>query len=128
DQLLSSANGPRLEAVSFSATNAGIYRVRVSNALGFKESEPMEVKLGYMISARALGPGHLSALPDGAIYAPGTVVQLTASPEAGRRFIGWSGDLVSSENPLPVVANRSLSLFANFECLAGDEKWEFTAG
>src|SRR5439155_24644625 len=93
-----------------------------------KESEPMEIRLGHMLSAQALGPGRVSALPDGTIYPAGTVVQLTASPKDGRRFIGWSGDLTSSENPLPVKVDRSLRLFANFECLPGDKKWEFTAG
>jgi hypothetical protein len=127
-QILTSPAGPRLEQAALSRTNAGIYRVRISNGLGFKESEPMEVKFGYGLSVRTLGPGHVSGLPEGAVYAPGTIVQLTAFPDGTRRFTGWSGDLTSSENPLSVTLNASLRLFANFECLPGDKKWEFTAG
>src|SRR6185295_3390018 len=46
----------------------------------------------------------------------------------GRRFIGWSGDLTHSEASLSITVSRSLTLFANFEGLPGDKKWEFTAG
>jgi hypothetical protein len=121
-QLLKDVSGPRLERWSFSAANTGIYRVRVSNALGFKESEPMKVSLGCMLSVRSLGPGHVTTLPeaemDETTFTPGTIVQLTASPEGGRRFIGWSGDLTSLENPLRITLNRSLRLFANFDVFA----------
>src|SRR5262249_51489787 len=122
----------RLERWAFSAPDAGIYRVRVSNAAGFKDSEPIKVNLGCMLSVQSFGPGHVTALPeaemDKSIFAPGTIVQMTAFPEEGRRFVGWTGDLTSLENPLRITLNHSLRLFANFECLPGDERWSFTVG
>jgi uncharacterized repeat protein (TIGR02543 family) len=47
-------------------------------------------------------------------YAPGTSVQLTANPNAGWIFAGWSGDLTGSTNPETIVMNGHKTVTATF--------------
>jgi uncharacterized repeat protein (TIGR02543 family) len=64
--------------------------------------------------AASLGPG-----ADGK-YASGTVVTLTATPNAGYIFTGWSGDASGSANPTTVTMNGNKSVTANFTPKAAD--------
>lgn len=45
----------------------------------------------------------------------GTLVELTADPDEGWRFMGWQGDLEGSSNPDTVLVDRELSVTALFE-------------
>jgi hypothetical protein len=45
-------------------------------------------------------PGQVVAVPDQPDYTKGSTVQLTAVPEAGYRFTGWTGDASGTQNPL----------------------------
>ncbi len=47
-------------------------------------------------------------------YAPGTVVTLTASPNTGNQFTGWSGDATGSTSPVTVTMNGPKSVNAAF--------------
>jgi hypothetical protein len=42
------------------------------------------------------------------------IVELTAVPNSGFAFQGWSGDITSTENPLQVEISGNLSLTAEF--------------
>lgn len=48
-------------------------------------------------------------------YLSGTEVTLTATPEEGYAFIGWSGSIASSENPITVSVDSNMIVEANFE-------------
>jgi DMSO/TMAO reductase YedYZ molybdopterin-dependent catalytic subunit len=61
------------------------------------------------------GNGTVTKDPDQETYASGTQVTITAIPAAGYEFTGWSGDLVSTDNPATVVMNSNMSITANFE-------------
>ena len=47
-------------------------------------------------------------------FIQGTLVTLSASPEAGQTFLGWSGDASGTNNPLSLVMNQSRRVTANF--------------
>ncbi|MBN09012.1 MAG: hypothetical protein CMC79_01375, partial [Flavobacteriaceae bacterium] len=51
----------------------------------------------------------------GNTYNSGSVVKLTATPQEGYSFSGWTGDLVSSENPVEIDINSPKQITANFE-------------
>lgn len=51
------------------------------------------------------------------VYNQNQSVSLTAVPDAGHIFIGWTGSLVSNSNPLSVTMNQDLNLTAVFEVL-----------
>ncbi|MCA0932427.1 hypothetical protein LCM02_08190 [Lutimonas saemankumensis] len=48
-------------------------------------------------------------------YDPGTTVQLTAIPDAGWIFVGWSGDLTTTENPIQLKMDQAMTIKAKFE-------------
>lgn len=52
--------------------------------------------------------------PGAHIYDYGTIVTVTAIPEAEYEFSEWSGDASGAENPLEVILNSNKSLIANF--------------
>ena len=50
----------------------------------------------------------------GSFYNAGSSVQLTASPNSGQQFSGWSGDVTGTANPTSVAMNGPRSVVANF--------------
>jgi hypothetical protein len=65
------------------------------------------------------GVGSISANPlpncnGGTQYTHGTVVELTASPNAGYAFTNWSGDASGATNPVSVTMDAARSVTANF--------------
>ena len=62
----------------------------------------------------SLAAALLSKNPDQATYLSGANVQLTATPDAGWTFSGWSGDASGSTNPLTVNMTASKTITATF--------------
>lgn len=58
--------------------------------------------------------GNVSIDPLRNDYLPNTIVQLTATPDPGYVFSGWSGDATGSDNPLAVSMNANKAITANF--------------
>ena len=61
------------------------------------------------------GAGSIDIQPStGGWYLPGMTVTLTANPNTGYIFTGWSGDVNSTDNPLVRTLNNYLLITANF--------------
>src|SRR5262249_46287504 len=60
--------------------------------------------------------GTIAAVPPSAdgYYAPGTTLQLTATPAQSTTFSGWSGALTGTANPQSLVLNAPASVTATF--------------
>ena len=52
--------------------------------------------------------------PRSVSYPSGQTVTLTAQPDAGQTFIGWSGSASGTQSPLVVTINQSKVITANF--------------
>lgn len=52
--------------------------------------------------------------PESISYNSGDIVELTATPNAGYTFTGWSDDASGSDNPLSVTMNSDMNITANF--------------
>jgi len=59
--------------------------------------------------------GSVSLDPEGGSYPEGTEVSLTATPDPGYEFSGWSGDVSGTTNPQTVTMNVDISITANFD-------------
>ena len=68
----------------------------------------------HALTVIAEGFGSVSSNPRGNRFNIGTNVTLTALPDEGQQFIGWSGDADGSQNPLPVPMNESKVITAQF--------------
>ena len=60
------------------------------------------------------GSGTITLNPPGGVYFQGTDVELTATPDAGSRFAGWSGDLSGIVNPDTVTMDSNTAVTATF--------------
>jgi hypothetical protein len=62
--------------------------------------------------------GSVEAAPNSVLYRKGEVVRLEATPDAGHRFGGWSGDLVGLGNPAFVTMDGNKSIIGSFTALS----------
>ena len=68
----------------------------------------------YTLSVNISGSGAVLQSPNQPSYTHGTSVTLTATPQPGFNFAGWSGDTAAVTNPLSIVMTRNRSLTATF--------------
>ena len=68
----------------------------------------------YPIATSVAGGGDVLRVPDQLQYAHGTVVQVTASPQIGWEFVGWSGSLTGATNPASLTVDGAENVQATF--------------
>ncbi|WP_342039365.1 InlB B-repeat-containing protein [Pontibacter indicus] len=71
----------------------------------------------YVLSVNSSNGGSVTKSPNQNSYTAGTVVTLTASPAAGFRFAGWTGDASGTANPLQLTMNADKAVSATFEAI-----------
>ena len=67
----------------------------------------------YELNVSTVGNG--TAAPNSGTYDYGTVLTLTATADTGSAFTDWSGDVVSTANPVTVTMNSDKFITATFE-------------
>ena len=67
----------------------------------------------YTLTINASG-GTVTRSPDKTEYLPGEMVTLTAIPNTGNLFTGWSGDLTGSTSPATITMNANRIVTAGF--------------
>jgi uncharacterized repeat protein (TIGR02543 family) len=67
------------------------------------------------VSEGPIGSGSVIVDPIQVTYQYGDVVTLTANPNAGWTFTGWSGDATGIENPVEVTITGNTSITAEFD-------------
>ncbi|MHB8107583.1 MAG: stalk domain-containing protein [Candidatus Cryosericum sp.] len=70
------------------------------------------------LAVTKVGGGTVTLDPSGGTYNRGTVVTLTAAPDSGYAFAGWSGDFTSAGNPVSITMNSDKAVTATFVALA----------
>ncbi|NQX59958.1 InlB B-repeat-containing protein [Paenibacillus qinlingensis] len=79
----------------------------------------------YPLAINATEGGNVATAIDspanvsGGLYEEGALVTLTATAKPGFLFTGWSGDLLSSSNPMKFSVDGSKTLTANFKPTSG---------
>lgn len=111
---ISGATNLVLTRTSIQAADAGYYRAVISNPLGSRQSSNALLTVLFRLTTTTLGRGSVSVEPSQSAYFPGTPVTLTATPEQGFVFAGWSGDFTSSSNPGTVAMTDSKQVLATF--------------
>jgi hypothetical protein len=88
----------------------------------------------YTLTINIIGNGQVTKFPDQNTYAYGTLVKLTAYPDAGSNFDHWSGDLTGSINPELITMDSNKAVTAHFIQLIpnlycdGSLSWTCSAG
>ena len=78
------------------------------------ESQKIVKEVRYIVTVNVVGNGEVEGAGE---YIEGTSVALTATPAEHHRFIGWTGDKTSMDNPLEFVAESNITLTATFEAI-----------
>ena len=96
-------------------------RLRHFNASGtvmdqevYHPNHKYNVGVHYKLNTQAAGSGVVLKSPSDTSYLIGTKVILTAEPELGWKFDGWSGDLTGTSNPDTVVMDAHKNISATF--------------
>jgi hypothetical protein len=71
----------------------------------------------YTLTVDVTGSGTVTKNPNQPTYDSASTVQITAIPDAGSCFLGWSGDATGLENPVSVTMHGSGSVTATFATL-----------
>jgi len=61
-----------------------------------------------------VGNGRVAASPRQNLFSVGAAVSITATPDSGQSFAGWSGDTNGTRNPLSLTMDQSKVIYANF--------------
>jgi len=69
----------------------------------------------HALNVTVSGNANVTKNPDQINYDYGAVVTLTATPDTGWHFVGWSGDATGSDNPLIVTMDSNKNITALFE-------------
>jgi uncharacterized repeat protein (TIGR02543 family) len=85
-----------------------------SGALWTKLKQFKSNSSNYSLAITTVGSGTVTKNPNSSTYAPGTSVQLTATPSSGFTFTGWSGAVTGTQNPAAVTMNANKAVTATF--------------
>jgi hypothetical protein len=61
--------------------------------------------------------GEITLTPNQEDYLAGSMVELSAIPDAGYEFVGWSGDVTNTENPISIKMDAHKEIMANFNLI-----------
>ena len=87
-------------------------------------TQPSQIVSQYTLTVSAGDGGSVSTT--GGSFASGTQVSITATPNAGYSFSGWSNG--STANPLTVTLNSNTTVTANFEVIVNSYTLTVSAG
>jgi uncharacterized repeat protein (TIGR02543 family) len=68
----------------------------------------------YTLTIITIGNGMVNKSPTHTFYADGEIVTLTANPDVGWKFVEWSGDISSNENPAIIVMEGNKTVYVTF--------------
>ncbi len=87
----------------------------VTLTAGDAEIAAFFVDEAFSLNVYILGNGSIIKDPDQKNYSPGSVVNLIAAADSGWIFSGWSGYLEDTMNPVEIIMERDISVYATFE-------------
>jgi uncharacterized repeat protein (TIGR02543 family) len=88
--------------------------IKIANEKLANFIERVDFECEYTLTINIIGNGTVTKVPNKTSYLPGTVVQLTATPNSGWTFTEWSGDLTGSSNPVNITMNSDKIINATF--------------
>ena len=112
-KVFSPASSPNSKAYNGSSTNAFLDSISASGT-------DMSCNISYggktlTIAVNNASLGTTSPAPGQYTYGLGADIRVQANPAANCAFLGWTGDLGGSVNPVNVAMDRDKSITANFQ-------------
>jgi hypothetical protein len=112
---LPGAIASRLWVTNAQFSDAGNYSVVLSNSFGVVTSAVATVTVGYGLSVNTTSNNSARILfsPYQGVYGSNALVTLTAVPQYGWAFDGWSGGVNGASNQMTVLMTSNMSVTAN---------------
>ena len=111
---VSGATTTALTLGNISTSDTASYTVVVTNTVGNVTSSAATLTVNYSLIVSTNGPGTVSKQPDQSSFTPGDAVTLTATTNANAMFVNWTGDEISTDNPLTFTITSNKTIIANF--------------
>jgi hypothetical protein len=111
---LTASPTPGWSFTGWSGAATGSQNPLVWHVTGPTQIQATFTQMPYTLTVSITGQGSVNRQPDQALYAPGDMVILTATPEPGWVFAGWGGDLADSLNPIALTMEENLQATAIF--------------
>jgi len=90
----------------------------ISTAVSMNRNKFVKAVFGTTLAVACIGRGAVLRTPSAAAHPYGSTVCLTAQPEAGHYFVGWSGAVTGNANPQSfVVSSATPAISAVFAAL-----------
>lgn len=83
------------------------------------DTEPVE-SFVLTVTPTGTGTGSVTRSPDKQSYAAGETVELTAIPQAGSLFVGWSGAATSTTESISILMDGHKTIVATFSQSTGE--------
>ncbi|MDA7676750.1 leucine-rich repeat protein, partial [bacterium] len=80
-------------------------------------------KASYQLATETRGPGSVLTTPSSTTFIDGDEVILTASPAEGYGFVGWTGDLESTDQQTTLAMDNNKRVIAHFAQLGTLTTW-----
>lgn len=80
----------------------------------------------YQLNASSNDNGKITIYPEGSLFLDGTEITITAEPDNGYEFDGWTGDVPDGKeetNPLTITMDNNINIAANFTKLVNIEEF-----
>jgi hypothetical protein len=102
---------PTVLTFSLTITTGEGYTATDSTVVTVTEISP------YTLTVTTVGSGTVNLNPPGGVYTENTTVTLTAIPDSGWQFTGWTGDLSGGTASLPLLMDSHKAITATFNLL-----------
>ena len=104
-----------------SSYNNGVYNFKFIAYDTISQKTEKEIKVfinnslyPIYITIAPQNAGSVSKQPDKQYYSINETVTLSAHPNAGYKFLNWTGDIQNSSNPITIVIMSTMNIIANF--------------
>lgn len=71
--------------------------------------------MSYVVVTNVYGNGNITIDPLKETYEDGEEITLTATQDEDWKFIGWSGSIFDTNNPITITVNDNMNIYANFQ-------------
>ena len=92
----------------------------------FIKGDNMSTSVQHSLTLTAIGEGTTSPASGTYAYNTGTNISVQAVPNSGWTFTGWSGDVVSTDNPVAVIMDADKTITAQFTEATGQYSVNFS--